>query len=104
MAQPPPGLNLAPRLLEELACTRMPFGKYAGRLLLDLPEPYVLWLHRQGGLRGHLGVLFGSLVEIKINGLESLLEPLRPREDDREGTALESARRWRVPSRRSPRG
>lgn len=78
MAKPPDALPLAPAVLEELVRTRMPFGKYAGRLLLDLPEPYVIWLSRNTEVRGRLGVLLRSLVEIKVNGLEPLLAPLRP--------------------------
>jgi uncharacterized protein (DUF3820 family) len=55
----------------------MPFGKYAGRYLLDLPEPYVMWFSREGFPDGELGQLLALLYEIKLNGLEKLLEPLR---------------------------
>ena len=68
-----------PRRLVALATTRMPFGKYAGRLLVDLPEPYVVWYHRTGYPAGDLGGLLRELYEIKVNGLEALLAPLRPR-------------------------
>lgn len=66
-----------PKILIELANTRMPFGKYQGVLLCDLPEPYVVWYHSKGFPKGHLGVLLGTLYEIKVNGLEYQLQPLK---------------------------
>lgn len=63
-------------LLIKLANTRMPFGKYAGRLLVDLPEPYVVWFKGQGFPPGELGQMLASMYEIKANGLEGLLRPL----------------------------
>lgn len=56
---------------------RMPFGKYEGRILMDIPEDYLLWLNKKGLPAGRLGQLLGLLLEIKINGLENLLHPLR---------------------------
>ncbi len=64
-------------LLVELARTRMPFGRYRGRVLLDLPEPYVVWFRAQGFPRGRLGELLALLYEVKANGLERLLDRLR---------------------------
>lgn len=64
-----------PQVLLDLARTRMPFGKYKGWLLVDLPEPYVVWFHKQGFPDGRLGQLLGLLYEIKVNGLESLVRP-----------------------------
>ena len=55
----------------------MPFGKYRGRLLIDLPEPYVVWFAQKGMPRGKLGELLQSIYEIKLNGLEYLFDPLR---------------------------
>ena len=55
----------------------MPFGKYKGQLLIDLPEPYVVWFSKQGFPKGELGVMLAMLFEIKLNGLEYLLKPLR---------------------------
>jgi len=66
-----------PGVLLEMARMRMPFGKYKGRLLIDLPEPYVVWLSRKGLPKGHLGDMLGMLYEIKVNGLEYLFKPLR---------------------------
>jgi uncharacterized protein (DUF3820 family) len=60
-----------------LAGMRMPFGKYQGRLLIDLPEPYVVWMARQGFPEGRLGRMLQTVYEIKVNGLEFLFEPLR---------------------------
>jgi len=61
----------------ELAEMRMPFGKYAGRLLIDLPEPYIVWFAQQGFPAGRLGEMLRAVYEIKVNGLEYLFEPLR---------------------------
>ncbi len=68
-----------PAALIELANARMPFGKYKGQYLVDLPEPYVVWFVQKGVPPGKLGVLLRSLYEIKVNGLEDLLRPLRGR-------------------------
>jgi len=63
-------------MLIRLANARMPFGKYAGRLLIDLPEAYVVWFSHKGYPRGEIGELLSSLYVIKENGLESLVRPL----------------------------
>ena len=60
-----------------LAEMRMPFGKYQGRLLIDLPEPYVVWFAQQGFPEGKLGRMLQAVYEIKVNGLEYLFAPLR---------------------------
>ena len=65
------------RALLELARQRMPFGRYEGRLLIDLPEPYVVWFSRQGFPEGKLGDMLRAVYEIKVNGLEFLFDPLR---------------------------
>lgn len=57
---------------EKLKKARMPFGKYQGRLLVDLPETYVLWLKNKGYPSGELGQLLAIVYEIKLNGLEYL--------------------------------
>ncbi|MCW9047424.1 MAG: DUF3820 family protein [Gammaproteobacteria bacterium] len=59
-----------------LATYRMPFGKHAGQLLIDLPEPYVVWFHNKGFPNGELGRMLGITYEIKVNGLETLFKPL----------------------------
>jgi uncharacterized protein (DUF3820 family) len=64
-------------ILNELVTMRMPFGKYSGRLLCDLPGPYLEWFNRKGFPAGRIGVLLSVLFEIKLNGLEYLLTPLK---------------------------
>jgi len=63
--------------LLRLARTRMPFGKHAGTLLVDLPEPYLVWMRQEGFPKGELGDLLECMYEIKVNGLEYLFDPLR---------------------------
>jgi len=70
-------MDLENRHLVSLANTKMPFGKYAGRFLIDIPEEYLGWMANKGFPSGELGLLLGLCLEIKINGLESLIEPLR---------------------------
>jgi uncharacterized protein len=65
------------QILIELVSMRMPFGKYRNRILCDLPERYLVWLHQRGFPPGKIGMLLSSLYEIKLNGLEYLLKPLR---------------------------
>jgi uncharacterized protein (DUF3820 family) len=61
----------------KLAKAKMPFGKYAGYLLIDLPEPYVVWFSQKGFPPGELGQMLQAVYEIKVNGLEYLFEPLK---------------------------
>lgn len=67
----------ASSVLLELAEMRMPFGKYKNRLLIDLPEPYVVWLANKGFPGGRLGDMLRMTYEIKVNGLEHLFKPLK---------------------------
>jgi uncharacterized protein (DUF3820 family) len=63
--------------LIELAEQRMPFGRYQGSLLIDLPEHYVVWFANSGFPEGKLGRMLQTVYVIKVNGLEYLFEPLR---------------------------
>lgn len=66
-----------PEELLKLAQYKMPFGKFKGSLLIDLPEPYVVWFAGEGFPKGELGRLLGIVHTIKVNGLEYLFKPLR---------------------------
>ncbi len=55
-----------------LTTMKMPFGKYKGLRLVDLPEPYLVWFSQKGFPEGHLGKMLGAVYEIKRNGLEYL--------------------------------
>lgn len=63
--------------LVDIANTAMPFGKYQGRKLVDVPEEYLLWFRQKGFPPGKLGDLLALTLEIKIEGLENLLRPLK---------------------------
>ncbi len=66
-----------PQDLLKLVSQSMPYGKYQGRLLADLPGQYLAWFARQGFPRGELGRLLALMHEIDHNGLSALLTPLR---------------------------
>lgn len=63
-------------LLIEAINQTMPFGKYAGRKLLHLPEPYLVWFKQQGFPPNKLGQQLALMYEVKLNGLEPMLAPL----------------------------
>lgn len=65
--------------LQQLVTVRMPYGKYQGRLIADLPGAYLAWFARKGFPAGKLGHLLALALEIDHNGLGSLLDPLRQR-------------------------
>ena len=65
-----------PQLMLEAINQTMPFGKYAGRKLLLLPEPYLVWFAGKGFPEGKLGQQLALVHEIKVNGLEAMLKPL----------------------------
>lgn len=63
--------------LELLVQRTMPYGKFQGRVLADLPGYYLQWMARAGWPKGELGRLLALMFEIDHNGLRSLLQPLR---------------------------
>ena len=65
------------KMLNELVRMRMPYGKYKDRILCDLPEAYLAWFNRRGFPPGKIGLLLAALYEIKLNGLDYLLKPIR---------------------------
>ncbi len=70
-------MNPDPQLLLQLVKMQMPFGKYKGTVLCNLPVSYLEWFQRKGFPKGKLGALLEVLYEIRLNGLEYLLEPLK---------------------------
>jgi uncharacterized protein (DUF3820 family) len=64
-------------VLLELVKFKMPFGRYKGTILANLPVSYLEWFQRKGFPEGKLGMMLATMYEIKSNGLEYLLEPLR---------------------------
>ena len=65
------------KILLQLVSMEMPFGKYKGRLLCDVPEHYLVWYRQKGFPKGNLGVLMETLYEIKLNGLDDILHGLK---------------------------
>jgi uncharacterized protein len=72
--------HINPQILVELVSVRMPFGKYKGRILCDLPESYLVWFRQKGFPSGQIGIQLSALYEIKLNGLEYLLKPIRKKQ------------------------
>ena len=66
-----------PSVLLKLIKAKMPFGKYRDRLIINIPEDYLLWFADKGFPEGELGQMMALMYQIRINGLEYLLEPLR---------------------------
>ena len=64
-------------IIKSLVTMNMPFGKYKGTTLCDLPISYLEWFQREGFPKGKLGMQLATMYEIRINGLEFLLKPLR---------------------------
>ena len=65
------------QLLLQLVNMKMPFGRYKNTILCDLPVSYLEWFQRKGFPDGKLGVLLQTIYELKLNGLEGLLKPLK---------------------------
>ena len=65
------------QILLDLVTVKMPFGKYKNVVLCNIPEYYLSWYNSKGFPQGKLGVQLQTMYEIKLNGLEYLLEPLK---------------------------
>ncbi|RAJ12992.1 DUF3820 family protein [Olleya aquimaris] len=63
--------------LVQLAHTKMPYGKYKDRFLIDLPEYYVVWYHNKGFPKGKLGDMLETVYTLKVNGLEELIRTIK---------------------------
>ena len=70
-------IGMEKEILLELVTMEMPYGRYKGRVLCDLPEPYLAWYHQKGFPKGKLGERLALLYEIKLNGLEYLLKEIK---------------------------
>ena len=66
-----------PQFLVDTANMKMPYGKYKGTFLIDLPEHYIVWYQQKGFPKGRLGSMLGLVYELKLNGLEDLLRTIR---------------------------
>jgi uncharacterized protein (DUF3820 family) len=65
------------QFLLDVAKAKMPFGKYKGKFLIDLPEHYIVWYHAKGFPKGKLGQMLGLVYELKLNGLEHLIKEIQ---------------------------
>lgn len=65
------------QFLIDLAKMKMPFGKYKGSFLIDLPEHYIVWYHNKGFPKGKLGLQMQLVYELKLNGLEDLIRKIK---------------------------
>ena len=67
------------QFLIDLAKMKMPYGKYKGRYLIDLPEHYLIWYKNKGFPNGKIGKQLESVYEIQLNGLENIVREVRKR-------------------------
>lgn len=65
------------QFLIDLAHTKMPYGKFKGTYLIELPEHYIVWYHAKGFPKGKIGLQLGLVYELKLNGLEHLIRNIR---------------------------
>ncbi|AEH00011.1 DUF3820 family protein [Lacinutrix sp. 5H-3-7-4] len=66
-----------PKFLIKLAHTKMPYGKYKDRYLIDLPEYYIVWYHSKGFPKGKLGEMLETVYTLKLNGIENLVRNIQ---------------------------
>jgi uncharacterized protein (DUF3820 family) len=67
------------QFLIDVSKMRMPYGKYKGRFLIDLPEHYIVWYNNKGFPKGKLGKMLGLVYELQLNGLEELIREIKKR-------------------------
>ncbi len=72
-----------PQVLMDIVEMRMPFGRYKGRRLADLPEPYLVWFSQKGFPKGKLGQLLETVYVMKLNGLNHIIAELKCLAQDR---------------------
>ncbi|WKD84926.1 hypothetical protein KCTC32516_00262 [Polaribacter huanghezhanensis] len=65
------------QFLIDVSKMKMPYGKYKGTFLIDLPEHYVVWYNNKGFPKGKLGLMLGLVYELKLNGLEDIVRKIR---------------------------
>jgi uncharacterized protein (DUF3820 family) len=65
------------QFLIKLAQTKMPYGKYKGKYMIDLPEFYVIWYRNKGFPKGQIGEMLATVYELKMNGIEELLRNIQ---------------------------
>ncbi len=69
--------NKSKQFLVKLANTKMPYGKYKGRYMIDLPEHYIVWYRNKGFPKGQIGEMLATVYELKVNGLEELVRNIQ---------------------------
>jgi len=67
------------QFLIDVSKMRMPYGKYKGTFLIDLPEHYIVWYNNKGFPKGKLGQMLGLVYELQLNGLEDLIREIKKR-------------------------
>jgi uncharacterized protein len=72
-------MDYNPQILIDMIKTPMPFGQHKNRMICDLPVSYLEWFQRQGFPPGKLGMMMQTVYEIKINGLDSIIQQLKKR-------------------------
>ena len=77
MSLNPDSFTPDPEFLKKLITTKMPFGKFKGVPIYNLPVSYLEWFNRTGFPKGSLGMMLATMYEIKLNGLEDLLDPIK---------------------------
>lgn len=72
-----PNKSVQQQLLIELSHAKMPYGKYKGQYLINIPEAYYIWYRQKGFPKGKLGQQMEQILDIKINGLEPLIRNIQ---------------------------